>query len=115
LDRTNALTEDGRDLTSARAYVYARNGRPEPARQLLAQLEPLADKKPLAYELATIYAALGETDHAFAWLQRAFDEHSAARAGMAVDPRLDNLHSAPRFNSFLKRAGLSTLEDRGHH
>ncbi len=106
LDRAKGLTEDGRDLTSARAYIYARSGQPQQAQRLLTELEPLADKKPLAYEIATIHAALGETARAFTWLRRAFEERSAGRSGVGVDPRLDKLHAAPQFPSFLKRAGL---------
>ena len=59
LDRAKGLTEDGRGLTSARAYVYARSGQAQQAQRLLAKLEPLADEKPLAYEIAAIHAALG--------------------------------------------------------
>jgi Flp pilus assembly protein TadD len=106
LDRAKGLTEDGRDLTSVRAYVYARSGQVQHAQRLLAELESLANKKPLTYEIATIHAALGETARAFAWLQRAFEERSAGRTGIGVDPRLDKLHFAPQFEWFLKRAGL---------
>lgn len=114
LDRAKGLTQDDRDLTSVRAYVLARSGQAEPARQLLAALEPLAEKKPLAYEIATIYAALRDADRAMAWLQRAFAEHSAGRAGIAVDPRLANLHPCPQFKSLLNCAGLSSQDDREH-
>ncbi|MGA2065778.1 MAG: protein kinase [Thermoguttaceae bacterium] len=107
LDRAKGLTEDGRDLLGARAYAYARNGHAEESRRLLAQLEPLAREKPLAYEIAAVYAALGEKDSAFAWLQRAFGEHSAGRSGIAVDPRLDGLRPDPRFKALLNRMGLA--------
>ncbi len=57
LKQAEGLTDDGRDLRALRAYAYARNGQPAQVRPLLAQLEPLAKEKPLAYEIATIYAA----------------------------------------------------------
>ena len=72
LDRAKGVTDDGRDLDCVRAYAYARNGHPRQARELLGRLEPLADEKPLAYEIAAVYAALGDKDRAFAWLRRAF-------------------------------------------
>jgi tetratricopeptide (TPR) repeat protein len=105
-DQAKGLTEDGRDLDAARAYAYARNGRGPQARALLLPLESLADHKPLAYEIATIYAALADRERALDWLERAFREHSAARSGMAIDPRLDGVRRDPQFLSLLKQVGL---------
>jgi len=102
-----ALTEDRRDLTILLAYTYARNGQAREARPLLAQLEELAEtrpRKPLAYEIATVYAALHEKDRAFAWLERAFAEHSAWRSYIKVDPRLDDIRADQRFQGLLKLA-----------
>jgi tetratricopeptide (TPR) repeat protein len=107
--RAKGLTEDGRDLLSGRAYAYARNGHVDTAHRLLAELEPLAAKKPLAYEIATVYAALGEADRAFAWLRRACAEHSASRSGIAVDPRLDGIRRDRRFADLLKLLHLPTV------
>lgn len=105
----NGLAADDRDLIAARAYALARNGRPAEARPLLAQLERWAPHKPLDYEIATIYAALGEKDAAFTWLQRAFDgaAPSAWRSYVKVDPKLDGLRGDERFAAFLTRAGLA--------
>jgi Tfp pilus assembly protein PilF len=96
------LTEDGRDLLAVRAYAYARNSQPQKARDLLTELQPLADQKPLAYEIAAVYAALGEKDRAFTWLQRAIRERAASRAALAVDPRFDSLRKDPRFKTLGK-------------
>lgn len=94
------MTTDGRDLDCVRAYAYARNGHSRQARDLLGRLERLADEKPLAYEIAAVYSALGEKDRAFAWLHRAFNERAAGRGGIGVDPRFDGLRSDPRFHDF---------------
>ena len=79
IDQSKGLTADGRDCLSARAYAYARNGRPVEARALLAQIEPLAAKKPLAYEIAIVHAALGDHDRAFRWLTEAFRQRLMGR------------------------------------
>jgi serine/threonine protein kinase/Tfp pilus assembly protein PilF len=100
LDQAKGITDDGRDLDSIRAYTYARNGHVRQARDLLSRLEPLADREPLAYEIAAVYAALGDKDRAFTWLRRAFNERAAGRAGIRVDPRFDGLHNDPRFRDF---------------
>ena len=98
LDQAKGVTDDGRDLDAVRAYAYARNGHPRQAREVLGRLEPLADRKPLAYEIAAVYAALGEKDRAFAWLGRAFRERAAARTQIRVDPRFDSLRNDARFH-----------------
>ena len=100
------LTEDGRDQLAARAYAYAKGGDSGQARNLLAQLEPKAEHKPIAYEIAAVHAALGDRDAAFFWLDRAFREHSAWRCYIKVDPRLDGLRTDHRFLAYLEKAGF---------
>ena len=97
LELSRGLTDDSRDTIAGEAYAHARNSRPQRARELLAQLELLADSKPVAYEIATVYSALGEKAQALNWLDRAFREHSADRANLAVDPRLDGVRDEARF------------------
>jgi len=55
---------------------------------------------------AYIYAALGDKDQAFAWLDKSIDEHDLVTARLKVDARFDNLRSDPRFAEIVKRVGL---------
>ncbi len=103
LDKSRGLTDDGRDAMAATAYAFARNHRPDRARLMLPEVEAAADHKPLAYDIATIYAALGDKDAAFEWLHRAIKTRSAARAGMSIDPRLDPLHDDPRWQPLVAK------------
>ena len=103
LEKSRGLTDDGRDVSAGKAYALARNGRATDARALLAELESLAASKPVAYDVATIHAALGELDEAFEWLMRAVAIHAAARSNLAVDPRFDSLHSDPRWQTILNK------------
>jgi serine/threonine protein kinase/Tfp pilus assembly protein PilF len=100
------LTEDNRDLIAAHAYVLARGGKALAARDELIKLEAIAASKPLAYEIATIYAALGDSDTAFHWLQKAFDQHSPWRTFVKIDPRWNGLRDDERFKPFLEREGF---------
>ncbi|NLP10778.1 tetratricopeptide repeat protein [bacterium] len=52
------------------------------------------------------YAALGEKDQAFAWLEKAYQERSSGLLFLKVDPSFDNLRSDPRFTALLKKVGL---------
>ncbi len=105
-DRSPGLTDDGRDVIAARGYALARCGKQDEARQLLASLESRSQGKPLAYEIATIYAALQDRDAAFTWLEEAFQQQSAWRTYVQIDPRLKNLRSDLRFDAYLQAAGF---------
>jgi TolB-like protein/Tfp pilus assembly protein PilF len=77
-------------------------GRRAEADKILAQA--LASKTipfSAAYQLALIYAARGQTDTAFQWLQRALQQRDAGMHWMKFDPLLKGLSSDPRFKALL--------------
>jgi len=57
--------------------------------------------------IALIYAALGDKDQAFAWLEKADKGRDGILARLKVDPRFDSLRSDPRFADLVRRVGLS--------
>jgi hypothetical protein len=50
-----------------------------------------------AYGIATIYAALGEKEHVFQWLEKGYEDRSPSMAYRKVDPILKDHRSEPRF------------------
>jgi TolB-like protein/DNA-binding winged helix-turn-helix (wHTH) protein/Tfp pilus assembly protein PilF len=58
------------------------------------------------WRIATCYAALGEKDLAFQWLEKAMEEHDPAMARLRVDPMMDPLRDDPRFQDYLDRLNL---------
>jgi tetratricopeptide (TPR) repeat protein len=56
--------------------------------------------------LAYLYARLDDNDKAFAWLDRALDVAPDRMLWLKVDPRLQSLHSDPRFSVLLAKLGL---------
>ena len=58
------------------------------------------------YNVATVYAALGDRDQAFTWLEKAYEGRSWYATVLHVDPDLDNLHSDPRFTDLVRRIGI---------
>jgi len=89
------------------AVTYARMGRTAEARRILAEFEAKAAKTYVSGdEIAMIYAALGDKDNAFRWLQRALDEHAAPLGGMGLALEFRPLRSDPRFASLLEKLGL---------
>jgi len=58
------------------------------------------------YQVAFAYAFRGEIDHAFDWLEIAYDNRDAGLASMLVNPLLANLHDDPRWEPLLDKMGL---------
>jgi len=58
------------------------------------------------YNFAIVYAALGEKDEAFVWLEKDLVERSTSAGFYAVVPELDDLRDDPRFKNLLRRLGL---------
>jgi serine/threonine-protein kinase len=60
-----------------------------------------------SYEgIGFVYAALGNRDRAFEWLNRAMDHYFARMLFLKVDPRVDSLRDDPRFDKLLQRLNL---------
>ena len=55
--------------------------------------------------IATIYAGLGDKDHAFEWLEEAYQSGEWLLT-TKVNPEFDALRADPRFAVFLKKIGL---------
>ena len=56
--------------------------------------------------IALIYTGLGETDQAFEWLDKAYNDRAFDLQFAKVDPRFETLRSDSRFQKLLKRMGL---------
>jgi tetratricopeptide (TPR) repeat protein len=84
--------------------AYARAGRVREARECLRKLKQRSNADKVGtYEVAFIYAGLGEKDQAFEWLEKAYEERDQGLSFLKVDPTLDPLRSDPRFQDLLRR------------
>jgi tetratricopeptide (TPR) repeat protein len=87
--------------------AYARAGRAREARACLRELKELLDEQDIGeYEVALIYAGLGEGDAAFEWLDKAYRERAYDMIMLKVEPRFATLQSDPRFKALLGKMGL---------
>jgi hypothetical protein len=59
-----------------------------------------------AFDIARLYAQLGDKDQAFRWLNTAYQERDTALIGMKTDFGLDPLHSDQRFAELVRKVGL---------
>jgi hypothetical protein len=82
-------------------------GKRDGAQKILAELLALAQQKYVSsYDIALVYAGLGENEHALEWLEKAFEEHNGWLVFLNVEPRFDNLRSDSKFIVLLKKVGL---------
>jgi adenylate cyclase len=58
------------------------------------------------YQIAEAYAFRGESDEAFAWLEKAYEVSDSGLNSTLIDPLLSNLHDDPRWPDFLDKMGL---------
>jgi eukaryotic-like serine/threonine-protein kinase len=58
------------------------------------------------YEIAVNYALMGDRDHTFEWLEKAYAERSGRMEYLKVEDALEPFHSDPRYIDLLKRMGL---------
>jgi hypothetical protein len=87
--------------------AYARESRPAEARRMISELEKHISKEGIGrYEIALIYAGLGDKDGAFAWLEKAYGARDKGLTFLGMDPCVDPLRSDPRFHDLVRRVGL---------
>lgn len=86
------------------ARTYARMGRTEDARRVLAEFDNAAPAN--APLLARIHAALGEKNRALRWLDAGYASRNRNMPWIGVAPAFKSLHGEPRFQALLEKVGL---------
>ncbi len=96
------------EVLASLGQVYALQGKKQEAEKLLAELMQRSKKTYVSpYLIAYIFAGLGDREHALAALDQAYQEHDQYLMYLKVDPKFDQLHSEPRFQTLLRDIGLS--------
>jgi len=99
---------NGPDSLGHLGNAYARAGRPAAARKTIAQLQENVRKNGVGrYEIALVYAGLGDKQEAFSWLEEAYNAHDVGLLYLKIDPCLDSLRSDARFDDLVRRVGLA--------
>jgi serine/threonine protein kinase/TolB-like protein len=87
--------------------AYARKGMRAEAERVIAERKKiLGSGGSNYYGLAAIYAALGEKDQAFVWLEKSWQEREVPITFLKRDHLLEPLSSDPRFADLVRRIGL---------
>ncbi len=79
------------------------------AQNTIAEMKVLATERYVAPSfIAYVYAALGDKENAFEWLEKAYADHSWDLVFLGVNPVWDHLRSDPRFADLLRRLHLAS-------
>src|SRR5439155_1618028 len=83
---------------------YAKSQKKHEANEMLNELSELSKQQYVsAYEVATIYVALGNNEQAFQLLEQAYGEHSFHLVYLNVSPQFKPVSSDPRFQDLVQR------------
>jgi serine/threonine protein kinase/tetratricopeptide (TPR) repeat protein len=107
--RWGELTGNTLEVSVALAQCHAAAGNREAALALIEDLD--ATNLPtgnLFRGVALVYAALGDLDPAFGWLEKAYERRAESLCSSRTDPKLDRLRGDPRFTAILRRMKLET-------
>jgi hypothetical protein len=63
-----------------------------------------------SYDIAATYTALGESDQAMAWLNRACEERNMKLFTLTHDPRFDPLRQRSAFKEIVAQMGLQQFD-----
>lgn len=104
LGSAGRLSGGNSKVVGLRGYLFARNGKPAEAREVLRTLQAIGRERyvpPCASAL--IHAGLDETDAAFQRLDEAFESRDVHLLFLPVDPKWDSLRNDPRYVALIQR------------
>jgi serine/threonine-protein kinase len=98
---------DNPQVLASLGHVYAASGRRAEAQKIVADLLDTSRQRYVSpYDVATVFAGLGDNEKAMEWLEKAFEHRSGWLAlWIKVDPKFDELRSNSRFQDLLRRVG----------
>jgi TolB-like protein/Tfp pilus assembly protein PilF len=107
LEKALAITHRTPAIIGVLIRAYAHAGRRADALKLLAELKKRNQSGyvPTA-AFVDAYLGLDDREQAFAWLERAYQEHSYMLQLVKVHPYFDPLRGDPRFADLVRRVGL---------
>jgi TolB-like protein/DNA-binding winged helix-turn-helix (wHTH) protein/Tfp pilus assembly protein PilF len=102
-----AISKEDVWATSGIAWTYALAGQKRKSETTLRDmLKGAKNREDLALQLATVYAAQGENDQAFACLEKAYQRRDGGLILLNAGPEFQSLHLDPRFDDLVGRVGL---------
>ena len=92
---------------ACKAHIQAGMGDRAAAEQAVRTLTELAAHKFVPpYNIAVVYAGLGDAAGALLWLEKGYEQRDVRLVFLLVDPRWDGMRDEPRFRDLLRRLNL---------
>lgn len=90
------------------ATAYAQSDRRDEALSALDELKKLWERRYFSpFRMALIYAALGDANTTFAWLEQGYLMRDARLIFLKIDPGLDPVRDDARYFDLMRRVGLT--------
>jgi len=110
LTRALELAPDDPVTMSVLAHALATAGRSVEARNILADLEAIGNRRYVSsLQMAAIRIALGETDQALEALEQAYDNRDVELVWLKINPVFDPIRSDARFVELVERVNPQLL------
>jgi eukaryotic-like serine/threonine-protein kinase len=95
------------ELAAAIGQDFATSGYKAVLQGWLEGLQELSKREYVSpYEVAEVYARLGNREQVFSWLEKAYAQRDSGIVALKVEPVFRGLRSDPRLQNLLKRIGL---------
>ncbi len=110
-ETTLQLSGGSNCVKAMKAHAHAVAGEKSSARELLSEIRRARSRKNMpSYDIAATYTALGESDQAMAWLNRACEERNMKLFTLTQDPRFDPLRQRSAFKEIVAQMGLQQFD-----
>jgi TolB-like protein/Flp pilus assembly protein TadD len=101
------LSAGNTETIAFRGHILAQLGQRAEAEEAIRILTELSNQRYVPpYNVAIVYAGLGEVQAALDWLDKAYATRDVRLTFLAVEPKWDTLRSEPRFQALLRRLML---------
>ena len=88
-------------------HAFAISGKTAKAQEALDELNMISKRRYVPpYNIATVYAGLGEREQTLAWLERAYADRDVRLVFLKVEPKWDAFRGDPRFIDLIERLRL---------
>ena len=106
LEKGEKLEPGWLELKGQLAFTHAAAGNRARAQSILANVLDSAEGGYInEVVVASVYAALGDNDHALDWLERGYNARCSWTAWIHIEPNLDRLRSDERFQKLIRKVG----------
>ncbi|HET8674150.1 MAG TPA: tetratricopeptide repeat protein, partial [Blastocatellia bacterium] len=89
-------------------HALAVSGKSGEAQRVLDELKSMSKQRYVPpYNIAILYAGLGEKEQAIAWLEKGYEDRDVRLVFLKVEPKWDALRADQRFIDIIRRMGLA--------